>query len=242
MSGDLLTLRMMVVSAAAETEQRWREVAALASVPIEISAETAGDAIKPLNRGGFDIVIVDAALPVEARSGTISAARLATPAPLIALLGGPEPEGADIALAPAVASDDVRAQIERCVRMRLPKRALVVDDSRTMRGIIRKILSASRFVLDVSEADEGTHAVETLDSRYDIMLLDCNLPDADGFDILARIKQAAPATVVVMMTATDDDALAGRARDGGADAFLKKPFYPADIDAVLMRIYGAPVN
>jgi DNA-binding response OmpR family regulator len=43
-----------------------------------------------------------------------------------------------------------------------------------------------------------------------------------------------------MMTATDDDALAGRARTGGADAFLKKPFYPADIDALLTRIYAGP--
>jgi FixJ family two-component response regulator len=43
---------------------------------------------------------------------------------------------------------------------------------------------------------------------------------------------------VVMMTATEDDALASRARASGATAFIKKPFYPADIDAVIIRIYG----
>jgi DNA-binding NtrC family response regulator len=64
------------------------------------------------------------------------------------------------------------------------------------------------------------------------------MPGVDGFDTLAQIRRIAPAMPVVMMTATEDEAMAGRAQASGAAAFIKKPFYPADIDAVIIRIYG----
>jgi DNA-binding response OmpR family regulator len=121
--------------------------------------------------------------------------------------------------------------------MRLPKRVLVVDDSRTMRAIVRKILSASRFTLDISEAEEGISAIKKLGDRYDVVLLDYNMPGFNGFETLTQIKRMAPGTAVIMMTANEDDAIGGRAREAGAAAYLKKPFYPADIDAVLDRIY-----
>jgi CheY-like chemotaxis protein len=55
---------------------------------------------------------------------------------------------------------------------------------------------------------------------------------------LLEIKRLNPAVAVVMMTSTVDDALAERAHAAGALAFLKKPFFPADIDATLERYYG----
>jgi CheY-like chemotaxis protein len=239
MSGDLLTLRLMVVCPGAAEEQQWRESATLASLPIEFHAERASDAVGPLKAGGFDIVIIDGAVPPENRRLAIEATRDAKPVPLVVVCGVDPDEAAFVVPQPGNAGQ-TRSLIELCVRMRLPKRALIVDDSRTTRGIVRKILSASRFALDISEAEEGAAAIGKLEGRYDLVLLDCNMPGLDGFDILAKIKDSAPNTTVVMMTATDDDALAGRARTGGADAFLKKPFYPADIDALLTRIYAGP--
>lgn len=239
MSGDLLTLRMMVVSGAEAVQQQWRQGATLASVPIEFSAAPAGDAIAPLTRHGCDIVIVDAATPPDDCRDLLDAARLLKPPPLIALAGvAADLDGADLRLPRADSTEEARAAVERCIRMRLPKRVLIVDDSRTMRGIVRKILSASRFALEVSEAEGGGVAVEKLAGGCDLVLLDCNMPGADGFEILAEIRKVAPSTAVVMMTSTDDEAMAGRAQASGADAFLKKPFYPADIDALLTRIYG----
>jgi len=106
-----------------------------------------------------------------------------------------------------------------------------------MRAIVRKILSASRFTLDISEAEEGISAIKKLGDRYDVVLLDYNMPGFNGFETLTQIKRMAPGTAVIMMTANEDDAIGGRAREAGAAAYLKKPFYPADIDAVLDRIY-----
>jgi FixJ family two-component response regulator len=55
---------------------------------------------------------------------------------------------------------------------------------------------------------------------------------------LSEIRREIPNVAVVMMTSTVDNAIADRAHAAGALAFLKKPFYPADIDAVLERYYG----
>lgn len=239
MSGDLLTLRMLVVCPTAGAERRWREGAAHASVPIEFHAERPAEAIAPLKRGGFDIVMLDGALPQDAHRAALEAARGSKPVPLVVTSGAAGLDGVDLHLPATETPEEARALVERCIRVRLPKRALIVDDSRTMRSIVRKILAASRFSLEVAEAESGEAAVGSLGDRPDIVLLDCNLPGADGFAILSEIKKAASDTIVVMMTATGDETVAGRAQSAGADAFLKKPFYPADIDAVLTRIYSA---
>ena len=108
-----------------------------------------------------------------------------------------------------------------------------------MRSIVRKILSASRFALDINEAEEGIAALNQLRSgNFDMVFLDYNMPGLNGFETLSEIKRENPKVAVVMMTAKTDDAIASRARAGGALAFLKKPFYPTDIDAVLLRFYG----
>lgn len=240
MSGDLLTLRMMVVSASGPWRDAWREGAALASVPIEFGQGNAADAATKLKKGGYDIVVLDAGLSAPDRDNVIKAARSSTPAPLVAVAAPPGTgriDAVDTVVPKPNSAAEARGLVERCIRMRLPKRVLIVDDSRTMRSIVRKILSASRFALDVSEAEEGIGALNKLADGYDLVLLDYNMPGFNGIETLAEIKRVAPRVAVVIMTSTEDDAIAGRAQASGAVAFLKKPFYPADIDAVLDRIY-----
>jgi CheY-like chemotaxis protein len=238
MSGDLLTLRMMLVTASDAAHELWRQGVALASLPIELNR------VDPLaaKSGGTasDIVVFDAGIPAAERNAIIQAAADHRPVPLIAAVMPPGTdmlEGISVIFPIPANAAAVRALCERCIRMRLPKRVLVVDDSRTMRTIVRKILSASRFNLDVSEAEEGITAIKKLGDRYDVVLLDYNMPGFNGFETLTQIKRMAPGTAVIMMTANEDEAIGGRARDAGATAYLKKPFYPADIDAVLDRLY-----
>jgi CheY-like chemotaxis protein len=71
-----------------------------------------------------------------------------------------------------------------------------------------------------------------------LIFLDVNMPEFNGFETLAELRREKQRASVVMMTSTPDDALAERAHAEGAAAFLKKPFYPSDIDAVLCRFYG----
>jgi CheY-like chemotaxis protein len=243
MSGDLLTLRMIVVSADNAAREQWGAGAATATVPIEYSAaDAAADAVRRIKRG-CDILLLDAALTVEDRDALLAAAKALPSRPLIAMAaprGTTRLDGVNVMVPNPESMHEARALVERCIRMRLPKRLLIVDDSKTMRSIVRKILSASRFLLDVAEAEEGIAALKKLSDGYDVVLLDYNMPGFNGIQTLSQIKQISPGVEVIIMTSTEDEALAGRAQASGAAAFLKKPFYPADIDAVLARIYETP--
>ena len=64
------------------------------------------------------------------------------------------------------------------------------------------------------------------------------MPGLNGLETLSEIRRESPGVAVVMMTSTLDNAIADRAHTAGALAFLKKPFYPADIDNVLERYFG----
>ncbi len=195
-----------------------------------------------LGKGGIDIVLLDGALADPDRDATIKAARALKPPPFVALCGDAgavAPGGVDATLPKPGSLEESQALIERCVRTRLPINVLIADDSATMRSIIRKILSASRYTLETAEAAEGLAALKDLSSgKFSLVMLDYNMPGFNGFETLSEIKRVAPDIAVVMMTSTVDEAVATRARAAGAMAFLKKPFYPSDIDSVLDRYFA----
>jgi CheY-like chemotaxis protein len=129
--------------------------------------------------------------------------------------------------------------IDNCARARLPKHVLVVDDSSNVRAVVRKVLQASRFRLEIAEAADGNSAHEQIESRpFDLVLLDCNMPGVDGFATLERFKNSRADIPVVMITSTRDPRIEDRARASGADEFMFKPFYAKDIDTILCRLFG----
>jgi len=242
MSGDLVSLQMIAVLAAAAEQELWRQGAGLSSVPVELITHGAASGMAALGKGGVDICLIDDALPAAEVAALIAAARSQKPGPLAFVSGAPgsaRPEGIDGMLGKPASAAQARLLVERCVRTKLPTRVLIVDDSGTMRSIVRKILSSSRFALDMHEAAEGFDALEQLRSgRFGLVFLDYNMPGFNGLETLSEIRRETPNVAVVMMTSTLDNAIADRAYAAGALAFLKKPFYPADIDRVLQRYFG----
>jgi CheY-like chemotaxis protein len=248
MSGELISLRVLTVFVRDHDRDRLRLGAGRVSVPIDVlEAETAAAATGVLAGGDIDIVFLDAALAPSDRAAVLAAARAAKAPPFVLLAGSSQEEASKIAAAESADAgvlkppntDDAKDLVERCVRMRLPKRILVVDDSSTMRGIVRRIFASTRFRLEVTEAEEGVTALkEIATGKFDLALIDYNMPGLNGLETLAEIKRLNPHIAVLVMTSTRDDALAERARAAGAAAFLKKPFFPADIDAVLHSLFG----
>ena len=245
MSGDLISLRLLLVTAAASEESLWRQGCALASVPIDFAAADAVGATKALGKGGIDICVIDSRLRDNDKDAVLNAARVSAPPPFVALSapgGAGKLPGCDGTLAKPTTAEEARKLAELCIRVKLPARVLIVDDSSTIRSIVRKILAASRFALDIHEAEEGIAALNQLRvGNYGLVFLDYNMPGLNGFETLSEIKREVPNVAVVMMTSQMDAALADRALVSGALAFLKKPFFPADIDAVLARHYGLNV-
>ena len=248
MSDDFVSLRLILIGAARPDQELWRQATALASVMIELSTHDASSAVKALVKPGVDICVVDAALPDANKTAVINAARAAKPAPFVFISsqkGSTRIDGVDGLLTKPANVEEARKMVEICIRAKFPTRVLIVDDSGTMRSIVRKILSASHFTLDIHEAAEGMAALNQLrGGNFDIVFLDYNMPGLNGFETLTEIKREIPNVAVVMMTSTLENGVAERVRASGALAFLKKPFYPADIDAMLERYYGlhAPLN
>jgi CheY-like chemotaxis protein len=247
MSDDLVSLRILLWSRSVRDRTLLRQGAMAASIPVDVlEAESASTARTMLAANEIDVVFVDAGTPAADHAAFISDARVARVQPFVFMVAESKEEaqrfsnsGADGAIIKPTTADAARLLIERCTRLRLPHRVLVVDDSLTMRGIVRKILVASRFRLDISDTHEGIDALKQIGSgKFELVFLDYNMPGLNGVETLSEIKRQYPHLGVVIMTATADDVIADKARAAGATAFLKKPFYPADIDAILHRIFG----
>ena len=251
MSDDFISLKMLIVSEVALERELIRHAATQASIPIEIMEEATGDgatACTAVARDGFDVVFSDSRMPKIARQQLLDATRAAKERPLAILIGASELKTREVltdgltvdgVLAKPIDAQELNHLIDRCVRARLPKRALIVDDSSTVRSVIRKVLQASRFRLESEEAEEGTVAIERVKKqRHDIIFLDCHMHGLDSFATLGEIKRIHPDSMVVMITGTRDMRIEDRAHAEGASDFLFKPFFANDIDAVLSRLFG----
>jgi CheY-like chemotaxis protein len=253
MTDDLVSLRILIVSEAVPERDVLRQAAAQASIPIHIvEIEAAGDATATcelLARDGeFDAVFFDSRMPRTARHKALDAIRAASGRPLAILIGAAAMKTREVltdklpvdgTLAKPIDEHELHDLIANCIRARLPNRVLIVDDSVTVRSIIRKVLQASRFRLEPEEVGDGAAAIERAkQQRFDIIFLDCYMPGLDGFATLDALKVSQPAAKVVMITGTRDRRIEARARTEGATDFLNKPFFAKDIDRLLSRLFS----
>src|SRR5262245_47039815 len=105
------------------------------------------------------------------------------------------------------------------------KHCLVVDDSRVIRKIARKILEDLKFATD--EAEDGAQALEKCRARMpDAILLDASMPNVPGIDFLKSLRREAGGTkpVVVYCAVENDVAHITDAVHAGANDYLLKPF------------------
>ena len=116
----------------------------------------------------------------------------------------------------------------------MPNSVLVVDDEALTLRTIGRGLTAEGF--EVYTAGSGEDGLRIFDSeKPDLVLLDIVLPGIDGVEVLRQIKAAAPASIVVMMSAYHMVDRAVEAMKLGAFDYLIKPFHLADLTATLRR-------
>lgn len=105
---------------------------------------------------------------------------------------------------------------------------LVVDDENTLRHFLRLNLQEQGY--QVAEAADGQSALQLINQRhFDVALVDLRLTDMDGLEIVRHLRQVAPETSVIILTAyaTLDSAI--EALRHGAHDYLTKPFNTADL-------------
>ena len=114
------------------------------------------------------------------------------------------------------------------------ERLLVVDDDAELCRLVIRFLEREGF--EISRAAHGAAGVErALTEEYAMILLDVMMPDADGFDVLRRIRLRSR-TPVLMLTARGDTRDRIRGLEMGADDYLPKPFDPAELVARIRAI------
>ena len=112
-------------------------------------------------------------------------------------------------------------------------RALIVDDEPLARQRIRALLGEEPDMEVIGESEDGFEAVDQIQAtRPDLVFLDVQMPDRDGFEVLRRVPQAL-LPVVIFTTAYDQHAL--RAFEVNALDYLLKPFKPARFKEAAQR-------
>ena len=109
----------------------------------------------------------------------------------------------------------------------LMTKALVVDDSRTIRTILKRILLELGY--EVFEAADGREALAVIDTQGDsvsLVLTDWNMPEMDGLELLKRLRQNPQLSllkIIMVTTETELDRMVS-ALDAGANVYVMKPF------------------
>ncbi|WP_152393993.1 response regulator transcription factor [Paenibacillus guangzhouensis] len=106
-------------------------------------------------------------------------------------------------------------------------RILVVDDEERIRRLLKMYLEKEGYIIE--EAEDGETALaKSLDSDFDLILLDVMLPGIDGVEVCTRLRQS-KATPVIMLTAKGEEINRVQGFEVGADDYVVKPFSPREV-------------
>ncbi|MFO0561904.1 MAG: response regulator [Polyangiales bacterium] len=117
-------------------------------------------------------------------------------------------------------------------------RALIVDDDSTNRRLLTRLLEARGWNCTATEA--AAAALDALDDRpFDVVLCDLHMANMSGIELLHAARSRGHKLPFVVVTASVLEQDRRRCREAGFDYFLRKPFEPEDLDAILIAIVGS---
>ena len=116
--------------------------------------------------------------------------------------------------------------VDRSIIMRL----LIVEDAKKLCDAIAKSLHGAGYEVDVCyDGDEALRMI--LEEKYDLLVLDLNLPGTDGMEILRTLRQENEETKVLILSARSQIADKVEGLDAGANDYMEKPFHLQELEA-----------
>lgn len=105
---------------------------------------------------------------------------------------------------------------------------LLLEDDKILCESLKEYLESEGYSVDT--AHRGTEVFDlTFSNTYDLYILDINVPDTDGFDVLSLLKEAGDETPAIYITALTDIASISKGFSIGAEDYIKKPFDPEEL-------------
>lgn len=123
----------------------------------------------------------------------------------------------------------------------MTKKALVVDDSNSMRRMVALTLQSAGFLVD--QGANGQEALDALNANgpYDLIITDLNMPVMDGFDFIRRARHTPSArlTPILMLTTESSPEKKSQGKAAGATGWIVKPFQPDQLINVVHKVVPA---
>lgn len=119
----------------------------------------------------------------------------------------------------------------------MKKRILIVDDSATVRQVLRMTLSGAGY--DIVEASDGQEAVVYLvDNKIDMLVTDLNMPNMDGIELIGQVRRSPGNRFmpIVMLTTESQPELKKKGKSAGASGWITKPFTPEQMLSVVQMV------
>lgn len=111
---------------------------------------------------------------------------------------------------------------------------LIVEDEKSMREVLKILLEGEGH--EVTTASDGLEGISSIEKDiFDLIVTDMKMPKADGFEVLKRIKEISPDTIVIMITAFGNTETAIEAMKMGAYDYITKPFNIEEIRLIVRK-------
>jgi two-component system, cell cycle response regulator CpdR len=118
------------------------------------------------------------------------------------------------------------------------RRVLVAEDNKNVQAVLAAALSSMGF--DVSLAGDGIEALTFfLESSFDLVLTDLQMPLMDGSTVAHFIKERSPNTPVILLTGADRETVWNKVQSGCIDSIISKPFKLDDFKKAIQGALGA---
>ena len=123
---------------------------------------------------------------------------------------------------------------------------LIVDDSQTTRGMIRRVLGLTGLPLgEIWEAENGLTGLEAMRANWvDVVLADLNMPDMTGQEMIGKMAEdpLLAKLPVIVVSSEGNQSILDSLTSLGVKEILRKPFSPAFLKDTLVRVLGSAVS
>jgi len=114
---------------------------------------------------------------------------------------------------------------------------LIIDDAKFMRSLLKDILKSNGLATEIFEASDGIEGVRKFSTiRPDLVIMDVNMPKADGIQALRAILKIDPTAKVIMISSVEEKHIVQDAIKLGARDYVVKPFDRANVPLVINKV------